>query len=693
VHLVPETPSTPLDAASRFNESQRRSLSVGLHHIAGLLDEVEHILQEAARRSPFRRLASDISPSQAGVIRDYLERVGEGLLAAARRHGLDIAGPALDARRSLEATLIAASIGVEEMRPRRLRGYGVLAEETAQELARTCDELARAIREVLVLVARGAEEDYEARLARLGETSGDPKLLTTLERVIRDHGLVELRPLLRSVLERLEERSFHVAVFGRVSSGKSSLLNALLGLDLLPVGVTPVTAVPTRVRVGSPPSVRIQITTGASESMGIEALAELASEESNPGNVRRVSRLEVVYPVADLPEGVVLVDTPGIGSLASAGATEAIAYLPRADLALLLVDVGSWLGRDDLALLRLFREAAIPVEVLVSKADLVSASELEKLVGQVAAAIEREVALKPKVTPVSSIGPEHPLVQAWARDRLRPRFERRRELAAESVHRLTGRLLEQVITTLRSRAGRDPSERTDPQAAVERARAADARIAVARQALGRQAEQGQELLQSVLRASAAAALSEWREGEPRRLDSASLVSAALDEAAASERLRALSILSTLHGELLAAAGEIDPVAAELFATRLPGPDLAGLPVLDGSAALPLGPTVGRPLLAAAWPGWAARRVARTLDLQLGSALRSLLRSHGHRLREFTDRAVSRLAEAFHAAVGPFVAPADSLGSGSPSDPADRRRLEADLAELRALQNADGGIPT
>lgn len=692
MYLVPETPGTSPDAASRLNDSQRRSLSVGLHHVAGLLDEVEQTLESAGRRSPFRRLASDITPSQAGVVRDYVERVRQELLAAARRHGLDVAGPALDARRSLEATLIAASIGVEEMRPQRLRGYGPLDESTGQELARTCDELERALREILVLVARGADEDYEARLARLGETSADPKLLATLERVIRDHGLVELRPLLRSVLERLEERSFHVAVFGRVSSGKSSLLNALLGVDLLPVGVTPVTAVPTRVRVGSPPGVRVQFATGASETMGIEALAGLASEESNPGNVRRVSRLEVIYPVADLPEGVVLVDTPGIGSLASAGAAEAIAYLPRADLALLLVDVGSWLGRDDLALLRLFKEAAIPVEVLLSKADLVSPAELQKLVEKVARTIEREVGLKPRVTPVSAIGAEHPLVRAWARDQLRPRFERRRELAAESVRRLTGRLLEQAIATLGLRAGRGSAERPDSRAAVERARAADARVAYAREALAG-AERHQASLETVLRASAVAALTAWRAGAPRRLDPAALVRVALDEAAAGERLKAVSILSTLHAELLDAARGIDPVAGELFAARLPGPDLAGLPVLDAASTLPAGKSVSRPLLAGWWQESATRRTARELEVLYGSSLRDLLRSHRHRLRDFTDRAVSRLADGFHAAVGPFVTPADRAGSGSPSDPAAHRRLEADLAELQTLQNVSGGSAT
>jgi predicted GTPase len=57
---------------------------------------------------------------------------------------------------------------------------------------------------------------------------------------------VELRPRLSMIVERLESNRFEIAVFGRVSSGKSSLLNHILQTTALPVGVNPITAVPTR---------------------------------------------------------------------------------------------------------------------------------------------------------------------------------------------------------------------------------------------------------------------------------------------------------------------------------------------------------------------------------------------------------------------------------------------------------------
>src|SRR5580704_6396651 len=49
----------------------------------------------------------------------------------------------------------------------------------------------------------------------------------------------------RSVAERVSDGRFYVACIGQFKRGKSSLLNALVGYQVLPTGVVPVTAVPT----------------------------------------------------------------------------------------------------------------------------------------------------------------------------------------------------------------------------------------------------------------------------------------------------------------------------------------------------------------------------------------------------------------------------------------------------------------
>lgn len=51
----------------------------------------------------------------------------------------------------------------------------------------------RTIRELQAFVRGGPEEDFAERLSRLGRTAAEPELFALLERVLREHGLVEFR--------------------------------------------------------------------------------------------------------------------------------------------------------------------------------------------------------------------------------------------------------------------------------------------------------------------------------------------------------------------------------------------------------------------------------------------------------------------------------------------------------------------
>ncbi len=54
----------------------------------------------------------------------------------------------------------------------------------------------------------------------------------------------------RNLLVRLAEDRFALVVAGRFNRGKSSLMNAVLGMDRLPTGIVPLTSVITNVRYG-----------------------------------------------------------------------------------------------------------------------------------------------------------------------------------------------------------------------------------------------------------------------------------------------------------------------------------------------------------------------------------------------------------------------------------------------------------
>src|SRR5262249_34113155 len=147
-----------------------------------------------------------------------------------------------------------------------------------------------------LFVRRTLGRDLGERLARLNASADDIEVLRLLERITTNWGLVEFRPQLESIAQRYEKPRFEIAVFGRVSSGKSTLLNHLAARDVLPVGVTPITAVPTRMERGDPFKCIVSFAESDPKRIELTKLRDFASEEGNPGNYRHVTNIVVRLP-------------------------------------------------------------------------------------------------------------------------------------------------------------------------------------------------------------------------------------------------------------------------------------------------------------------------------------------------------------------------------------------------------------
>jgi hypothetical protein len=234
-----------------------------------------------------------------------------------------------------------------------------------------------------------------------------------------------------------------------------SLLNHILGTEVLPVGVTPVTAIPTRVIFGPEPAIDVSFAIGRQERLGIERLPEFVTEQQNKGNDKQVTRIVVEFPSRRLEDGIVFVDTPGLGSLATAGAAETLAYLPRCDLGVLLVDSASTLTEDDVGTIRMLLEVGIPASILLSKADLIEPEDRERAVAYTKEKIRERLGVGLPVIPVSVAPSDAILLDLWFDAEIAPVYARHRELARQSIRRKIGLLRESVASALRMALGRD----------------------------------------------------------------------------------------------------------------------------------------------------------------------------------------------------------------------------------------------
>ena len=305
--------------AGELNEHQKNRLRITCQYIDRLLSDLDHVLHSAISQSAFPRYIVDMTPAQIRVVEDHIRRFRSQLLRAVAWQQMKPEPPIIPASRAVLTNLAFVDIAVEELKPSYMRGSGEVPEDAVSELNGIVYELRSLVTAMDRYLKREFTTDLEKRLRQLESTGFDVDLLQLLERIVTRNGLVEFRPRIDALAASLEDDSFELALFGRVSSGKSALLNALLNIDVLPVGVNPITAVPTRLRYGSELRAGVAFGNGQKAVVSVEELAKLVTEQGNPGNLKNVVRALVEVPSQRLKEGILLVDTPGLGSLARRG--------------------------------------------------------------------------------------------------------------------------------------------------------------------------------------------------------------------------------------------------------------------------------------------------------------------------------------------------------------------------------------
>ena len=654
-------PDTPLN----LGDSHRNTLLAGAIYIDRLLSDALAGLTTTGDGAIFAPTLPDATAMQRKVIADQAGRLRQALRTALDAWAIPVRPPSLSALWSLRTTLDFIDITVEDLGPEHLRGYGTIDDATAAGVAALQAQIRTIVRELQSYLEAGLGGDLSARLARLDQTRDEVRLLRELERIITNHGLVALRQPLTRLLERLEKNWWTVAFVGRVSCGKSSLLNYLLSTEVLPCGVTPVTAVPIRIVAGATSIVTVAFATGKPERFPAGHIAAFASEEQNPGNARHVTDILLELPAVRLAGDVCFVDTPGLGSLATAGAAQTLAFLPRCDAGVLLIDAANTPGEEDLAVARALAEDGAEVMVVISKADLLNEADRGKLHAYVARHFAQALGRTIPVAVVSVVPGQTGLTETWWREALGPLEARHRELAALTLRRKIGALREAVVATLARRTGSAP---------LPKAAAGAATVGAVRASLddtGRRVYDlafeatptAEAVLQGVARVLAA------QEPPP---DLAAAVARELGGAAAQ---LADKFETRLQGARAAAEHALEAAGEAAQFVDLPRP--ASRPLFDPAPVLAAGP------LSTSWqrwPGLTARRAAlrRHLQSRLAGALDEALRSYAHALVGWSRLFLDDLTAQFNAQAG-FIEARTAPATVAPASP----QLTCDLKLLRS----------
>ncbi|HXR98142.1 MAG TPA: hypothetical protein VN709_09895 [Terriglobales bacterium] len=144
-----------------LNETQRRHLYDGCAHLDRQLDAIAAIVRAAESGGLFPRYQNDLTPEARAAIDDRTTRVRTRLQSCMEALAIAPEKPPLSASQAIASQFNLAEIGLDEIGPRAMRGYGEVSPAAA-------DALDALVRELTAALATAADAAPRAPSRELG---------------------------------------------------------------------------------------------------------------------------------------------------------------------------------------------------------------------------------------------------------------------------------------------------------------------------------------------------------------------------------------------------------------------------------------------------------------------------------------------------------------------------------------------
>jgi GTP-binding protein EngB required for normal cell division len=209
--------------------------------------------------------------------------------------------------------------------------------------------------------------------------------LNTIKEIIDTFQIESLRREL-SIIQRYaqaegaSEQYIDIVVLGQFKAGKSSLINSVIGENILPVGILPVTSIITRLQYAADKKASISFINGTLIDIKTDEIDDYITESKNPKNIKQVGLVDIYLPQLYQYQSIRIIDTPGIGSYFKHNSNTAIQWLPEIGLALLVISVERPMGEDDVLLLKNIKRYSSETKIILTKSDLVSKDQLQEVI-------------------------------------------------------------------------------------------------------------------------------------------------------------------------------------------------------------------------------------------------------------------------------------------------------------------------
>ncbi len=209
---------------------------------------------------------------------------------------------------------------------------------------------------------------------------------------------------LQDEIYKLNENQFYIAVIGQIKRGKSTLINSLIGRSLLPTAVLPLTSIITMIRFGSETKARVLFNDCKELFISQQELKDYITESGNPNNSKNVNYVEITCPSEFLNRGIVLIDTPGIGSLFLHNTKSTKDFIPKIDAGIFVLSVDPPITKTEFDFLSEVYSKVNNLFFVINKIDLINEKDLNEIILYTSNMIsEHNHSLKQEIYPLSSL--------------------------------------------------------------------------------------------------------------------------------------------------------------------------------------------------------------------------------------------------------------------------------------------------
>jgi|YelNatPaOPRAMG01_1025707.scaffolds.fasta_scaffold25925_1 GTP-binding protein EngB required for normal cell division len=228
-------------------------------------------------------------------------------------------------------------------------------------------------------------------------------LLNTIINVSENIQNKKIKDIAASNIDKLFKQNLNLVVLGQFKRGKTTVINSMLGANVLPTAVIPLTSIITKLVYSEHQIVTVKFYDGKTKEVSLEEISDYVTERNNPNNIKGVDYVEIGYPSEYLRQGIVLVDTPGIGSTFAHNTAVAYNYLPNMDAGIFVVSGDPPLSEVEYNYLDSIKLYIEKIFFLFNKIDIMTEEECRESLEFTKNLIEKKLNVKEiKIFPVSA---------------------------------------------------------------------------------------------------------------------------------------------------------------------------------------------------------------------------------------------------------------------------------------------------